>query len=189
MEEVVESGKVSFPKEWCRFQHRQLATRYNIIPKEVKEANFSISQRMSLFFTHFSIRFTRKIVVVFAIILAINFIWKQIVSRFKIITNYFLNELEFVLWTAMFIAIFLNLSSKFIQNRVENGDYLFNENPILVIGCTTCNWSGICEESLICKDCNSLGVNIGNWPQDTIIQNLKDNPRWGMKPKIKDLGQ
>ena len=89
----------------------------------------------------------------------------------------------------MFIAIFLNLSSKFIQNRVENGDYLFNENPILVIGCTTCNWSGICQESLICKDCNSLGVNIGNWPQDTIVQKLKENPRWGMKPKIKDSNQ
>ena len=122
MEEDVESGngKVKFPKEWCRFQHRQLANRYNIIPMEVKEANFTKRQRVSLFFTHFSIRFTRKIVVIFAVILAINIVWKQIISRYQMISNHLLNELEFVLWTAMFIAILLNLSSKFIQNRVVN---------------------------------------------------------------------
>lgn len=182
MEEDVESGngKVKFPKEWCRFQHRQLANRYNIIPMEVKEANFTKRQRVSLFFTHFSIRFTRKIVVIFAVILAINIVWKQIISRYQMISNHLLNELEFVLWTAMFIAILLNLSSKFIQNRVVNGDYLFNENTVLLISCESCKRSGITKEFDICRGCNSLGFHIGNWQQETILEKLKENPRWGM---------
>ena len=178
-----------FPTEWCRFQHKELATRYNIIPKQVKEANFSTSQRISLLFTHFSIRFTRKIIVVFSIILVINIVWKQIISRFKIITNYVLNELEFVLWSAVFIALLLNLISKFIVNRIENGDYLFNENPVLLIGCDFCNMSGIVEENKICMECNSLGVKIGTWQRDSIVQMLKENPRWGMDSTLQTTSE
>ena len=176
-----ENNLFKFPKEWCKFQHRQLAYRYNIIPKEVKEANFAVSQRISLFLTHFSIRFTRKIVIVFSAMIVINFIWKQIFSRFKGITKSVLSELEFVLWYAIFIAIALNLITTFIQNRIQNGDYLFNQNPVLLISCVSCNKSGITEDFEICKDCNSLGVNIGNWEQEKIAEKLRANPRWGME--------
>ena len=30
----------SLPEEWCKKQHRQLAIRYNIIPKDVKKSKF-----------------------------------------------------------------------------------------------------------------------------------------------------
>jgi len=168
------------PEEWCKKQHRELAIRYNIIPKHVKKANFTLNQRMSLFLTHFSIKYTKRIALIFFIMVLISYITEEYLPGFRKLTNNLLDELAIVWWTAILLAFALNLTARYIQMKMRNGDYLFNKNPILVLNCKACKKKGITEDYNICKECNSLGVNIENWPLDVFSENLKNDRNWGM---------